>query len=250
MTGLRLRNVRKHFGATEILRGVTLDIRPGERHAIIGPNGAGKSTLFHVISGLLPPSAGSIHLGDTPIHHRPAHEIARLGLSRSFQVSQLFTGLDVFDNLRCAQFWRHGYGHSFWHGLGRQDALNHDTQALLDRLGLSHHAHTRAADLPYAAQRALELGIAIAADPSVILLDEPVAGMSRSEARAAVALIREVTAGRTLVLVEHDLTVVFELADRISVLVQGQIIATDTPAAIRAHPGVREAYLGEVAHHA
>ena len=244
MSLLQLDNVSKSFGNSAILRNVHLRIEPGERHAIIGPNGAGKSTLFHLISGRQQVSAGRILFKGEPIHTLPTHEIARRGLARSFQVSSLFAQLSVFENLRCALLWPLGYGYSFWHLLSREKALNARTESLLDELGLWQRRDVPAGELAYAEQRALELGLAIASSAELILLDEPVAGMNATEARQALALIRRVTAGKTLVVVEHDMTVVFDIADRISVLVQGELIASDTPAAIRRNARVQEAYLG------
>ncbi len=247
MSLLRLEKVSKQFGRTRVLHDVDLVIEPGERHAIIGPNGAGKSTLFHLISGLLAPDSGRIVFEGKPIHGLPGEQIARRGIARSFQISQLFPRLSVFENLRCALLWPMGYGCSLRDLLGREKALTARTDALLEDLGLQALREVPAGELAYAAQRALELGLAIAGDARLILLDEPVAGMSHSEAAQALALIRRVTAERTLLLVEHDMSVVFELADRITVLAQGEVIATDIPARIRANPRVQEVYLGRVA---
>ncbi len=247
MSLLRLENVSKQFGRTRVLHGVDLAVEAGECHAIIGPNGAGKSTLFHLVSGLLAPDSGRIAFEGKPIHGLPSEQIARRGIARSFQISQLFTRLSVFENLRCALLRPLGYGCSLRHLLGREKALTARTDALLEDLGLQALREVPAGELAYAAQRALELGLAIAGDARLILLDEPVAGMSHSEAAQALALIRRVTAERTLLLVEHDMSVVFELADRITVLAQGEVIATDIPARIRASPRVQEVYLGRVA---
>ncbi len=246
MTLLSLRQVHKNFGETAIIRGVDLNIEAGERHAIIGPNGAGKSTLFHLISGLHHVSSGEIRFKGEEIQDKPPYEISRLGMARSFQVTNIFARLNVFENIRCALLWPEGLRYSFWHLLGRQDPLNEKTLAVLEQIGLADKMHYPAGELAYAQQRALELGIAIASGAEMILLDEPVAGMSHSEAEQAVDLIRRVTQDKTLIMVEHDMNIVFEVADRISVLVYGEIIASDTPAAIRANPKVQEAYLGEV----
>lgn len=250
MSILSLKDVRKNFGATEIIRGVSLDIIEGEKHAIIGPNGAGKSTLFHLISGRYNVTAGSIEFRGGEIQNKPPYEIARLGLARSFQVTNIFPRMNVFENVRCALFWSEGFGYSFWHLLGKQTALNEKAMQVLEQIGLSNKALFPAGELAYAQQRALELGIAIASGAELIMLDEPVAGMSHSEAENAVELIRKITDGKTLIMVEHDMNIVFDLADRISVLVYGEIIATDTPENIRANTKVQEAYLGEVAKHA
>lgn len=248
MSLLTLQGVSKRFGETEIIRGVDLAIEAGERHAIIGPNGAGKSTLFHLISGRHPVSAGRIVFKGTEIHNQPPWRINRLGLARSFQVTNIFPRLSVFENIRCALLWSMGYGYSFWQLLRRQRRLNERVEEVLEKIGLAARAQTPAGELAYAQQRALELGIAIAGGAELIMLDEPVAGMSLSEAEAAVTLIRRVTAGKTLIMVEHDMNIVFELADRISVLVYGEVIASDSPERVRANPAVQKAYLGEVDH--
>jgi branched-chain amino acid transport system ATP-binding protein len=241
---LELRGVRKSFGRTEIVRGVDLEIRAGERHALIGPNGAGKSVLFHLISARFPLTEGRIALHGETISGKPAHEINRRGLSRSFQVTNLFHRLTAFENVRCAVLWSLGYKYAFWRSVAKLRDANERAQDILERIGLAARAETAAGILTYAEQRALEIGITLAGGASVILLDEPTAGMSRTETEAAVALIKRVTEGRTLLVVEHDMGVVFGLADRISVLVYGEIIATGTPGEIRANPKVREAYLG------
>jgi len=246
MAILSLQQVSKQFGVTPVIRDVSLDIARGERHAIIGPNGAGKSTLFHLISGKYPVSDGRILFNGQAVHNRPAYEIARMGLTRSFQVTNIFHRLSVFENIRCALLWSMGYRYSFWHLVDRERGLNEKTGQTLEQLGLHDLRNYPAGELAYADQRALELGLAIASGAEMILLDEPVAGMSLSEARRAVALIRRITEGRTLLMVEHDMNIVFDLADRITVLVYGEIIATDTPEAIRANRAVQEAYLGEV----
>ncbi|MEQ8955586.1 MAG: ABC transporter ATP-binding protein [Gammaproteobacteria bacterium] len=245
MSVLRLGNVRKNFGETEIIRDVSLAIEAGEKHAIIGPNGAGKSTLFHLISGKLNVSSGTINYKGEAIHNRKPYEINRLGIARSFQVTNIFHRLSVFENIRCALLWSEGYRYSFWRLLGRQRQLNDKTLHTLSEIGLADKAQYPAGELAYAQQRALELGIAIASGAEFIMLDEPVAGMSHSEAQSAVQLIRKITEGKTLIMVEHDMNIVFDVADRISVLVYGEIIASDTPQNIRANPKVQEAYLGE-----
>lgn len=247
MSILSLQNVTKKFGQTEIIRGVSLDIRQGEKHAIIGPNGAGKSTLFHLISGRYSVSSGTIHFKGAPIHNKAPYEIARLGLARSFQVTNIFPLMSVFENIRCALLWSMGYKYSFWSMLGKQTELNDKADHTLTEIGLYDRRNFPAGELAYAEQRALELGVAIASGAEMILLDEPVAGMSLSEARNAVALINKITEGKTLIMVEHDMNIVFDMADRISVLVYGEIIACDSPANVRCNAKVQEAYLGEVA---
>jgi branched-chain amino acid transport system ATP-binding protein len=246
-TALSLRNVGKAFGQMQIIRGVNLDIKKGERHAIIGPNGAGKTTLFNLISGRFRLSTGEILLNGARVDGLPPHKINRMGLSRSFQITSIFHRLSVFENLRCALLWSMGFHYSFWTPLWRQRELNEKTNAMLEDLGLISRRETPAGLLSYADQRALEIGMTIAGGASVILLDEPTAGMSNTETDNAVALIRRVSTGKTLVMVEHDMKVVFDLADVITVLVYGQVIASGPPAVVRANPAVQEAYLGSLA---
>ncbi len=248
MSGVvELAGIEKSFGQTKIIRGVELEIRPGERHAIIGPNGAGKSTLFNLISGRLAPTAGTISLKGEDITGLSPYEINRRGLSRSFQVTNIFPRLSVYENLRCAVLWSLGYKYSFWHAIDRLADVRERTEHILQQINLASRRNVAAGVLTYAEQRALEIGITIGGGADIILLDEPTAGMSVAEAEHAVALIRRVTEGRTLVLVEHDMGVVFDLADRISVLVYGQVIATDAPAKIKANSQVQAAYLGTAA---
>jgi branched-chain amino acid transport system ATP-binding protein len=241
---LELHEVSKRFGRTEIIRGVSLQIPRGERHAIIGPNGAGKSTLFNLISGRFEVSSGRLVLNGRDITDRKPYEINRLGLSRSFQITNLFHRLSVFENLRCSVLWSLGHRYSFWRNLNKLVDAEERAESILERVGLKRRRDIAAGLLTYAEQRALEIGITIAGGANVILLDEPTAGMSRAESKRSVELIRDVTQGKTLVMVEHDMSVVFDLADRISVLVYGQVIASGTPAEIRANDAVREAYLG------
>jgi branched-chain amino acid transport system ATP-binding protein len=246
-SALNLRDVSKAFGQMRIIRGVNLDVRKGERHAIIGPNGAGKTTLFNLISGRFRLSSGEILLDGTRVDHLPPHRINRMGLSRSFQITSIFHRLSVFENLRCALLWSMGYRYSFWTPLWRQRELNERTERMLAELNLASRRDTLAGLLSYADQRALEIGMTIAGGASVILLDEPTAGMSNTETDNAVELIRRVTSGKTLVMVEHDMKVVFDLADVITVLVYGQVIASGPPQAVRANRAVQEAYLGALA---
>jgi branched-chain amino acid transport system ATP-binding protein len=241
---ISLRDVRKSFGRTEIIRGVDLDIPRGQRHAMIGPNGAGKTTLFNLISGRFPLTSGTIALNGRSIGGLAPHEINRLGLSRSFQITSIFPRLTVFENIRCGLLWARGYRYSFWHLLGGQRALNEETDRLIERLNLQGRRNVPAGLLSYAEQRALEVGITVAGGADIILLDEPTAGMSHSETEYAVALIRAVSEGKTLLVVEHDMSVVFGLADVITVLVYGEVIASDVPARIRGDKAVQEAYLG------
>jgi branched-chain amino acid transport system ATP-binding protein len=243
---VELRDVRKSFGKTEIIRGASLVVQAGERVAIIGPNGAGKSTLFNLLSGRLAPTSGDIWLHGERINGRTPYQINRMGLARSFQVSNLFTRLSVFENIRCAVLWSLGHRYAFWKFLADLDDANDRAEQVLAMIKLDRRRDVLAMNLTYAEQRALEIGITIAGGAGVILLDEPTAGMSKSETRRFVALIREVTQGKTLLTVEHDMGVVFGLADKIAVLVYGEVIAFDEPEAVRANARVQEAYLGSV----
>ena len=243
-SALQLVDLHKSFGVTPIIRGVNLDVVQGERHAIIGPNGAGKSTLFHLVSGRFPVTSGQVRLKGEDVTGLPPFMINRRGLSRSFQVTNIFPRLSVFENIRCGVLWSLGYRYSFWQMVERARDARERTEAILEQINLVSRRSVPAGVLSYAEQRALEIGITIASGADVIMLDEPTAGMSRSETEHAVALIRKVSEGKTLVIVEHDMSVVFDLADRISVLVYGQMIATDTPQRIRGNAAVQEAYLG------
>jgi branched-chain amino acid transport system ATP-binding protein len=243
-SALQLTDVKKSFGKTAIINGVNLDIIKGERHAVIGPNGAGKSTLFNLVSGRFPISSGEIKLHGKNINGLPAYEINRKGLARSFQVTNIFHRMSVFENIRCSAMWALGYKYSFWQRVSKLKDANDRAEKVLEEIGLTSRRNTPAGVLSYAEQRALEIGVTIAGGADVILLDEPTAGMSRSESDAAVNLIRNVSKDKTLIVVEHDMGVVFGLADRISVLVYGEIIATGTPTEIRANKKVQEAYLG------
>src|SRR5580692_3218987 len=244
---IELRDVEKKFGIIPVIRNVNLAVAQGERHALIGPNGAGKSTTFNLISGYMKPSSGSILMRGEVISHLPPYQINRRGLSRSFQVTNVFANMSVWENLRCAVLWATGHRYAFWRNIDRLPEVRERTARILEDINLTDRRDVLAGLLTYAEQRALEIGITIAGGADVILLDEPTAGMSHAETERAVALIRRLTDGRTLMIVEHDMSVVFGLADRISVLVYGQIIASGTPEEIRGNPKVREAYLGEEA---
>lgn len=241
---LEIRDLKKSFGPVEIIRGVNLDLRKGERHALIGPNGAGKSTLFHLISGRLSPTSGTIRLNGKEIQGQSPAQISHAGLSRSFQITNIFPEMTVLENLRCGVLWRLGHRYSIRRAVGRMADVTEACNRLLEEIGLTGRRFHRADTLTYPEQRALELGLAIAGGAETLLLDEPMAGMSHSETASALALIRKVTENRTLLMVEHDMGVIFELADRISVLVYGEIIATGTPEEIRSNRAVQEAYLG------
>jgi branched-chain amino acid transport system ATP-binding protein len=241
---LELRDVRKNFGKTEIIRGVDLAVSAGERVAVIGPNGAGKSTLFNLISGRFGPTSGDILLNGKHIQNKTPYEINRMGLSRSFQITNIFPKLSVFENLRCAVLWSLGYKYTFIKFLSGLKDANERTDQLLEMIHLDKKRDVLAMNLTYAEQRALEIGVTIAGGADVILLDEPTAGMSKSETSRFIQLIKDVTVGKTLLTVEHDMGVVFGLADKIAVVVYGEVIAFDTPEAVRANAKVQEAYLG------
>jgi branched-chain amino acid transport system ATP-binding protein len=243
---LELRDVRKNFGKTEIIRGVNLAVHAGERVAVIGPNGAGKSTLFNLISGRFGPTSGDILLAGQAIQNKTPYEINRMGLSRSFQITNIFPKLSVFENLRCAVLWGLGHRYSFWSFLGNLNDANALAREWMERIHLQAKSEVLAMNLTYAEQRALEIGITMAGGANVVLLDEPTAGMSNSETERFIELIKDVTQGKTLLTVEHDMGVVFGLADKIAVLVYGEIIAYDTPDKIRANARVQEAYLGSM----
>jgi branched-chain amino acid transport system ATP-binding protein len=243
---LELKSLRKNFGKTEIIRGVDLAVRAGERVAVIGPNGAGKSTLFNLISGRFEPTSGEVLLNGQRIDGKKPFEINRMGLSRSFQITNIFPKLSVFENLRCGVLWSMGYKYTFLKFLANLDDANERTEALMEMIRLEKKRDVLGMNLTYAEQRALEIGVTIAGGANVVLLDEPTAGMSKSETRRFIELIREVTVGKTLLTVEHDMGVVFGLADKIAVVVYGEVIAFDTPEAVRANPRVQEAYLGSV----
>lgn len=246
---LELKDLRKSFGKTEIIRGASLQVAQGERVAVIGPNGAGKSTLFNLISGRFAPTSGEVLLNGQRIDGKKPFEINRLGLSRSFQITNIFPKLSVFENLRCGVLWSLGYRYTFLKFLADLDDANERAEQLMEMIHLHRKRDVLAMNLTYAEQRALEVGITIAGGAQVILLDEPTAGMSRAETRRFIELIKDVTVGKTLLTVEHDMGVVFGLADKIAVVVYGEVIAYDTPEKVRANQRVQEAYLGPVGAH-
>ena len=241
---IELQGLKKSFGLAEIIRGLDLKIEKGERHAIIGPNGAGKSTLFNLITGRFHVTEGTISMHGERIENLKPYQINRRGLSRSFQITNIFPKMTVFENIRCGLLWTMGYKYSFWTLVSRQSHLTERTEEILEKIKMTERRNDIAGVLTYAEQRALEIGITIAGGADIIMLDEPTAGMSHSETDYIVDLIRDVTEGKTLVMVEHDMGVIFDLADKISVLVYGEFIASDTPEKVRANDKVQEAYLG------
>ena len=244
VAAVELRSLDKSFGLAKIIQGVNLEIAKGERHAIIGPNGAGKSTLFNLITGKYLPTAGQVFLHGQDVTGKKPFEINRMGLSRSFQITNIFHNMTVFENVRCGLLWSMGYRYNFWHMVNRQDDVTRKADEILEQINLTGRRNMVAGALAYAEQRALEIGITIAGGADIIMLDEPCAGMSHSETDLIVDLIRKVTEDKTLIVVEHDMGVIFDLADKISVLVYGEIIESDTPEQVRASAAVQEAYLG------
>ncbi|KVZ31821.1 ABC transporter ATP-binding protein [Burkholderia multivorans] len=244
-TAVALRAIVLRFGARTVLDGIDLDVAAGERHALIGPNGAGKSTLFNVIGDALRPTRGRVMLHGVELRGRGPVIASRLGVGRSFQQTSAFARLSVFDNLRCAALHAPAERRRWWNRLRESRSVDRTAARVMEDVGLDARRDTPAADLAYAEQRALDLGIALASGARTLLLDEPTAGMNRDQAARMIALIRATTQGRTVLMIEHDMDAVFGFAERITVLVRGAIVATGAPDAIRADPAVRAAYLGE-----
>jgi len=242
---LRLENLCKAFGALRVTDDLTLEVRPSELHAVIGPNGAGKTTLINQISGLIAPDAGTIRFAGREITALPAHARAALGLARSFQVSSVLPGFSALENVALAVQSRAG---SSFRVLGRaatEETLNAPAMAALADVGLAERAHVTAGYLAHGEKRALELAIALAMEPKLLLLDEPMAGTGREETARLVEVLRRLKGRFPMVLVEHDMTAVFALADRISVLIYGRILASGAPAEVRGDARVVAAYLGD-----
>jgi branched-chain amino acid transport system ATP-binding protein len=244
---LRLEKLSKHFGGVVATDAVTLEVRAGEVHAVIGPNGAGKTTLVSQISGTLRADAGRIFFQEHDITSLSAHGRVRAGLARSYQITSIFRRFSVLDNLALAVQARSGSSFSFWSPVNRERALFDEARTILREINLENREAVAAGTLAHGEQRALEVGLALATRPRLVLLDEPMAGMGSEESRRIIALVERMRAQVAVLLVEHDMDAVFRLADRISVLVSGRVIASGTPAAIRAHPEVVKAYLGESA---
>ncbi|UQN68113.1 ABC transporter ATP-binding protein [Burkholderia multivorans] len=244
-TAVALRGIVLRFGARTVLDGIDLDVAAGERHALIGPNGAGKSTLFNVIGGALRPTRGRVMLHGVELRGRGPVIASRLGVGRSFQQTSAFARLSVFDNLRCAALHAPAERRRWWNRLRESASVDRAAARVMEDVGLDARRDTPAADLAYAEQRALDLGIALASGAGTLLLDEPTAGMNRDQAARMIALIRATTLGRTVLMIEHDMDAVFGFAERVTVLVRGAIVATGAPDAIRADAAVRAAYLGE-----
>ena len=241
---LKVKDLHKSFGHIKVINGVSIDVPAGQRHAIIGPNGAGTTTLFHLFTGNYTPNGGDIIFNGKNITGLAPHKINRLGLARSFQITNVFSGLTVLENVRAVILSKHHIRFDLFRSVGKMARINQETLDILDQIGLTDKKANLAGELSYGQQRALEVGLTLASDPQMILLDEPTAGMSMDETREAVRLIDRVTKGRTLIIIEHDMEVVFTLADIITVIYYGEVLASGSPDEIRGHPKVKEAYLG------
>lgn len=242
---LQVQNIHKDFSGLKVLTGVDFAVEEKQRHAIIGPNGAGKTTLFNIISGRFRASSGAILFKGQDISAKPAYARNRQGLSRSFQITNVFQELTVFDNIRSGVRSRNGLRYHFFRQPDNHRQIKERTEAIAAEVGLQEAMHIPVSALSYGQQRALEIAITLSTEPELILLDEPTAGMTREETTQAIRMIDRVTAGRTLVIIEHDMDVVFSLADTISVLHYGKILVSDTPDRIRHDQRVKDAYLGE-----
>jgi len=242
---LRLESISKRFGGVVATDCVSLEVAAREVHALIGPNGAGKTTLVGLISGALRADSGNIQFMGSDISSLPQHDRVRSGLARSYQVTSIFRKLSVLDNLALAVQARSGSSFSFWRPLEKETRLFAEARSLLEEINLQSKAAAVAGTLSHGEQRALEVGLALATQPKLVLLDEPMAGMGPEESRRMIGLIERIRTGVTVLLVEHDMDAVFRLADRISVMVDGRVIATDSPEKIRMNPEVRRAYLGD-----
>ncbi len=242
---INIQNIHKDFSGLKVLAGVDFKVREKESHAVIGPNGAGKTTLFNIISGKLKSSSGSVVFKGQDISGKPPHILNRRGLSRSFQITNVFQELNVFDNILSGVRSRYGRRYHFFKNPYHDRNICEKTESIIDEVGLTSAKDQPASSLSYGQQRALEIGITLSTEPELILLDEPTAGMTREETEQAIRMIDRVTTGRTLIIIEHDMEVVFSLADTISVLHYGTILVSGTPEEIRNNQLVKDAYLGE-----
>jgi branched-chain amino acid transport system ATP-binding protein len=242
---LSLRNLSKRFGGVVAVDGVTLEVAAGEVHALIGPNGAGKTTLIHQISGSLPVDFGQILFLEREITRLPAHQRVAAGLARSYQITSIFRRFSVLDNLALAVQARSGSSFSFWRPVAEESALFDEARRIASQVNLAQKVDSVASTLSHGEQRALEVGLALATRPKLVLLDEPMAGMGPEESKRMIELIGRIRAEVSVLLVEHDMDAVFRLADRISVMVNGRLIATGFPEQIRMNEAVRKAYLGD-----
>jgi len=246
MNILETKGLYHDFKGLEVLFDVNLEVKERERHAIIGPNGAGKTTLFNVITGTYHPSRGQVFFKGKEVTGSRPYEMARLGMGRSFQITSTFNRLTAFQNIRLAVLSKKGIRFQLFRQVDKMGDITKETDEILKRINLDRERNLPAGVLSYGKHRSLEISMALATDPDLVMLDEPTAGMSRDETHYAVELIRRLTEGKTAVIIEHDMDVVFSLADRITVLHYGQILATGPPAEIRQNQAVKDAYLGEL----
>jgi branched-chain amino acid transport system ATP-binding protein len=246
MNILETRQLSHDFSGLQVLSGVDLQVEEGERHAVIGPNGAGKTTLFNIITGGYKPSHGQVMFKGRDVTGMHPHQLSGIGMGRSFQITSTFTNLSTFQNIRLAILSKRGIHFNFFRKVDSMQDITRETEAVLERINLTGERDRAAGALSYGKHRALEISLALATDPDLVLLDEFSAGMSRDETHYAVALVRRLTEGKTALIIEHDMDVVFSLADRITVLHHGQILATGTPEEIRHNALVKDAYLGDL----
>jgi branched-chain amino acid transport system ATP-binding protein len=242
---LEVNGLTKSFGALRACDGIDFDVKEGETHAVIGPNGAGKTTFISQLAGNLLPDSGTVRFAGADITRLPAPKRARMGLARSFQITSIYPEFSALDNVALAVQARSGHSFRFWRKARGDPALSEPAQRVLEEVGLSSRKNVLAANLSHGEQRQLEVAMALATEPRLLLLDEPMAGMGIDESQRMIALLSRLKQSKTIILVEHDMDAVFRLADRISVLVYGRVIATGAPEAIRANLEVRTAYLGE-----
>jgi branched-chain amino acid transport system ATP-binding protein len=245
MAILDIKGLQKHFSGLGVILGIDLAIEQGERHAVIGPNGAGKSTLFNLITGKYIPTRGKILFKDKDITGLSPHKISQLGVARSFQITNIFRSMTVFENIRNAILSKKKLHYNLFSTLSTIDGVLQETERVMSLVGLATKRDQIAGELSYGHQRALEMALTISMDPDLILLDEPTAGMSKGETMEMVELIGTVTKGKTLIIVEHDMDVVFRLANRITVIYYGKVLASGSPEQIRNDPQVKDAYLGQ-----
>lgn len=243
---LETRDLTHDFKGLKVISNLSLQVIEGERHAVIGPNGAGKTTLFNLITGSIMPKGGRIFFKGRDVTAAKPYKLVRMGMGRSFQITSTFSRLTAFANIRMGVLSKEGVRFSLFSKVDGMSEIAKETDQLLERINLLEERNLPAGELSYGKHRSLEVGMAVSTDPELVMLDEPTAGMSREETRNTVSLIRKLTEGRTMVIIEHDMDVVFSLADRITVLHHGEILATGTPQEIRDNPEVRSAYLGEV----
>lgn len=246
MSILETRDLSHDFKGLKVISGVNLRVKEGERHAIIGPNGAGKTTLFNLITGSIIPKGGRVFFKDQDVTSAKPYKLVRMGMGRSFQITSTFSRLTSFENIRMGVLSKEGIRFSLFRKVDKMETITGETDRVLKRINLYEERDIPANELSYGKHRSLEVGMAVATDPDLVMLDEPTAGMSRDETLHTVELIQKLTEGRTMVIIEHDMDVVFSIADRVTVLHHGEILATGTPREIRDNQDVRGAYLGDM----